>query len=216
MTDASEPTDDLPAVASAGAVAESQRTRLMDAMQALCHEVTYANVKIGDVTARARVAKRTFYVHFVDKEDCFLAVYERVEAQMFETIAQAAAAHEGPRERIEHAIAALLGAMTDDPSAAHIFVLESSAVGPRASARRMLTLHRFADLYIALHAVVMERYPTPTPMSRIRAFAVVGAIEMPIATILREDGADALPAIASEISEAVYTLVYSPPLESVE
>lgn len=189
---------------------ESQRRRLVDAMEQLCFDQGYANVKIGDLATLARVAKRTFYVHFVEKEDCFLAAYERADAAVFTAIAQAAATQDAPLARIEQGIAALLRLLATQPALAQVFVLESQAVGPRATARRIQTLHRFADLYIALHEVIRERYAPPIPMSRVRAFAVVGAIELPIATVLREDGAAALPALGPEISRAVFTLVHSP------
>lgn len=195
-------------------VAASQRERLLDALVALAAEQGIGVVKIGDLTSRARTAKRTFYVHFDDLESCFLAAYERVDQAAFTAIAEGAAPYDDPFSRISHALAALLECLADHPAEAHLWVLESHKAGPRAVDRRARTMHALADLYIALHAQIDDRFGPSEAMSRTRALSVVGAVDLPISTVLQRDGAAALPALAGELSRAVYLLVYgaAPPV----
>src|ERR687889_66607 len=57
-------------------VRESQRGRLLGAMAACVGESGYADVSVADVIARAGVSRKTFYEHFDNKLECFLAAYD--------------------------------------------------------------------------------------------------------------------------------------------
>ena len=57
-------------------VAESQRERLLVAMADATAAKGYANVAVADVIERAGVSRRSFYEHFANKEECFLAAYD--------------------------------------------------------------------------------------------------------------------------------------------
>ncbi|MDO9356203.1 MAG: TetR/AcrR family transcriptional regulator [Solirubrobacteraceae bacterium] len=199
-------------VADAEPVHAQQRRKLIGAIGDLCLEQGFANVRIGDITSRATVAKRTFYVHFADKEDAFLAAYEEAEQLVLRTLALAAAAQETPYERIQHSLVALLELMAEHPSLPHLLLIEAWTAGPRASVRRTETVERIADLYLALHEVVSDRYAPPAPITRTRALAAVGAVEIPIATTMLREGPSALPALATELSRAVFSLVHGPTL----
>ncbi len=189
-------------------VAASQRARLLDALVALCAESGIESVKIGDLTARARTAKRTFYAHFDDLQQCFVEAYDRIDEAAFTAIGTGAAPHSAPFPRIAGAIESLLAYLAEHPSSANLWVLESHAAGPAAAERRMRTMRQLADLYLALHAQVSDEWKPRTPMSRVRALAVVGAVDLPATTVLRAEGAAALPGMAAELSRAVYLLVY--------
>lgn len=189
-------------------VATSQRTRLIDAMLWLSTEHGYDQVTIGDLTAHARTAKRTFYTHFDTREACFLAAYERIDAAAFDALLQGATSAHEPLPRIERALEGLLGYLAEHPREAQLWVLDSRGVGAEASARRVQTTYRFAELYLALHAAIAPTLDPPVPMGRVRALAVAGAIELPLAAVLQREGAQALPELVGELSRAAYTLVY--------
>ncbi|MEA2379823.1 MAG: hypothetical protein QOD13_3730 [Thermoleophilaceae bacterium] len=57
-------------------VEASQRTRLLEAVGRAVAERGYAAATIDDVVRGAGVSKKTFYDHFADKQECFLAAYE--------------------------------------------------------------------------------------------------------------------------------------------
>src|ERR671932_1794815 len=57
-------------------VLASQRERMIDAVAATVARKGYVATTVGDVVARAGVSRKTFYEHFQDKEDCFLAAFD--------------------------------------------------------------------------------------------------------------------------------------------
>lgn len=189
-------------------VAASQRERLLDALVELSFEHGFAAVKIGDLTARARTAKRTFYVHFDGLDDAFIAAYDRIDHATFDALAQGAAQHTEPYPRIRGALRGLLDHLASHPAAANLWALESMAAAPRVAKRRLQTMHAFADLYISLHAQIADALRPAVPMSRIRALSVVGAVDQPLTTTLRESGAAAIPALEPDLSRSIYLLVY--------
>src|ERR687893_3211952 len=73
-------------------VAASQRARLLEAVGRAVAEKGYAGATIDDVVRRAGVSKKTFYEHFADKEECFLAAYEAASEEL---LARVREAHEG-------------------------------------------------------------------------------------------------------------------------
>lgn len=174
----------------------------------LSTEQGFDQVTIGEITARARTAKRTFYAHFADREACFLAAYERVDGAAFAALFQGASSAREPLPRIEAALGALLGYLAAHPREAQLWVLEAQRAGSRPAMARVQTMRRLAELYLALHAEIEATLDPPVPMARTRALAVAGALELPIAVTLADEGAAALPALAGELSRAAYTLVY--------
>ena len=85
-------------------VEASQRTRLLEAVGRAVAERGYAAATIDDVVRRAGVSKKTFYDHFADKQDCFLAAYEAASEELLERVREAhasrgrlARAHAGGR-----------------------------------------------------------------------------------------------------------------------
>src|SRR5579872_4417770 len=60
-----------------GQVSEIQRSRMLTAAAEAVEEVGYARLTVAQVIARARVSRKTFYDLFEDREDCFLAVFDR-------------------------------------------------------------------------------------------------------------------------------------------
>ncbi len=75
-------------------VAASQRTRLLEATGRAVAEKGYAAATIDDIVRGAGVSKKTFYEHFSDKLDCFLAAYEAASDELLAHVraAQEAAA----------------------------------------------------------------------------------------------------------------------------
>ena len=67
-------------------VAASQRTRLLEAVGRAVADKGYAAATIDDIVRDAGVSKKTFYEHFSDKLDCFLAAYEAASDELLEHV----------------------------------------------------------------------------------------------------------------------------------
>src|SRR5689334_17071842 len=79
-------------------VSAVQRERLLAAMLRATAELGYREVSVQDVLERSGVSRPTFYEHFENKEDCFLAAYDSAAARLRAQVEGAAEAGEGWRE----------------------------------------------------------------------------------------------------------------------
>jgi AcrR family transcriptional regulator len=70
-------------------VAASQRTRLLEGTGRAVADKGYAATTIEDIVRGAGVSKKTFYEHFSDKLDCFLAAYEAASDELLEHVRRA-------------------------------------------------------------------------------------------------------------------------------
>src|SRR6476659_5078578 len=69
-------------------VVASQRGRMIEAMAETVAEKGYAATTVADVVARAGVSRKTFYEHFADREECFLAAYDAAVDALFARVAE--------------------------------------------------------------------------------------------------------------------------------
>ena len=56
--------------------AQDHRLRLLRALEHVLSEKSYRDVTLSDITAAAKVSRRTFYEHFANKDECLLALSE--------------------------------------------------------------------------------------------------------------------------------------------
>ncbi len=132
-------------------VAASQRTRLLEAVGRAVAEKGYAAATIDDIVRGAGVSKKTFYEHFQDKLECFLAAYEAASDELYEHVqaaqeaAPAAGARSGWLERTHAGIHAYLRWLAAEPALAKVFLIEIAAAGPDALACRERLRDRYAE-----------------------------------------------------------------------
>jgi AcrR family transcriptional regulator len=133
-------------------VAESQHTRLLEAVGRSVAEKGYAATTIDDIVRGAGVSKKTFYEHFQDKLGCFLAAYEAASDELYEHVraAQDGVASSGADAktwlaRTHAGIHAYLRWLAAEPALARVFLIEVAAAGPEALARRERLRDRYAE-----------------------------------------------------------------------
>ena len=125
-------------------VAASQRNRLLSAMAHVVADKGFAAVSVADVVARAGVSRKTFYVHFADKLDCFLAAYDLGVEVLLRMIREAGEGVTDPRELVRARVRAYLGTLAAEPEFARTFLMEINAAGERALERRTAVHEQFA------------------------------------------------------------------------
>jgi AcrR family transcriptional regulator len=126
-------------------VLASQRARMLDAIAGAVADKGYARTSVADVLARARVSRETFYEHFRDKEDCFLAAYEASALMLLDAATAASAAGASPLERFERALGAYLDALSQGGPLARVYIIDVYAGGEPALRRRVEIFERFVD-----------------------------------------------------------------------
>ena len=155
-------------------VAESQRTRLLDALVEQVAQHGYAKVRVGAVTRGAGVSLSTFYQHFDSKEACFLAAYDSVCEGLVSDMVRASEGVTSLEEGIRRAADGYLGWFADRPTAARTFLVEVRGAGPAALQRRAEAVERFVDVASAS----LRRTGRPDlPPPRARLLAILGSVE---------------------------------------
>jgi AcrR family transcriptional regulator len=156
-------------------VSAVQRERLLAGMLRATAQLGYREVSVQDVLDRAGVSRPTFYEHFENKDDCFLAAYDSAAARLRARVEGAAAGGTGWRESLRLGLEQLLRFVGEDPDAAISLIVDARAACPPALARRDELLDHFAS---RLDSQVRAETPPGEPApSAIAAAGIVGGIE---------------------------------------
>ena len=174
-------------------VAASQRTRLLDAVGRAVADKGYSGATIDDIVRAAGVSKMTFYQHFRDKEDCFVAAYEAAGEELFERVRAANTRPEGWLERTAAGIRAYLTWLAGDPALARAFLIEVAAAGPRAAECRERVRDRYAELMRELEDDARADIPSLPRLPAEIFHALVAAVDDLVVRRIRESGAEDLP-----------------------
>jgi AcrR family transcriptional regulator len=127
------------------------RERLLTGMaQAIREHGGLKPVTVAEVVRHAHTSRRTFYQHFADRDDCFLALFDVVSSALLERIADAATG-DGPfGDRVDRAVAAYLGAVAAEPVLTRACIQETPAMGPAGMARVQALHERWARQIVLL------------------------------------------------------------------
>src|ERR671914_1505867 len=171
-----------------GVVAASQRTRLLEAVGRAVAEKGYSRATIEDIVRGAGVSKKTFYDHFSDKLDCFLAAYEAASDELLARLREAQSGPEGWLERTRAGIAAYLRWLAAEPALARVYLLEVAAAGPVAAERRERLRDRYADLLRDLQDDARAEIPALPRLPDEVFHALVAAVDEAVVRRIRESG----------------------------
>ncbi len=159
-------------------VLASQRGRMLDAICQAVAEKGYARTAVADVIERAGVSRETFYEHFADKEECFLAAYELAD----------------PLERYDRAMAAYLETMSRERAYTRVFLIDVYGAGPAALARRFQVFQGFVDL-------IAEIFGARSAADRALCEALVGAVSSLVTIRVAVGKFGELPGLRGQIRE---------------
>jgi AcrR family transcriptional regulator len=186
------------------------RARLTAGMAEAIADKGYAATTIADVVRRARVSKRTFYEHFADKEECFLALYSDSSDQLLGLIAEAAGGDEAWELRAEAAARAYFSRLASEPALTRAALVEIQAAGARALALRREVQRRYADLLVALSARAAAEEDGLRPLSPTMATAVVGGLNELMLEAVEEGREARLPELADAAVQLLRALLLRP------
>jgi AcrR family transcriptional regulator len=176
-------------------VVSSQRERLLDATSRAVSELGYPGLTVAAILQRAGVSRKTFYEHFADKEECFLAAYDVVSAGLLHGVSQA---YEQPapwRDRVRAGLAEFLRLLAAEPAFARMCIVEVLAAGPRALQRRDDAMRMFTVFF---DAGGDELPPGITPPPLVSE-SVVGALYEIIYARIRRGETDELPSLLDDL-----------------
>jgi AcrR family transcriptional regulator len=152
--------------------------RLLEGFSAAVSERGYASTTIAHIVKHARVSKRTFYEHFEDKEDCFLALYAEATEILRRGVEHALSAPAASwQKQLEAGLDAYLSALGQNPALTRACLLEIQAAGPRALELRLDGHAKFAMLLRDFVERTRTKHPDVRPLTAPMATAVVGGID---------------------------------------
>ncbi|HEX6602757.1 MAG TPA: TetR/AcrR family transcriptional regulator [Solirubrobacterales bacterium] len=152
-----------------------QRERLIIAMLNAAAELGYLETNVQDVIDRAGVSRPTFYEHFSNKEDCFLAAFD-TSAERLRKKVDAAARKGGDvwRDRIRYSLEAVLRFASREPDTARTMIVEARAASTTAVRRRVELMDHFAR---CLQTQARELLPERRLEANLTASGIVGGVE---------------------------------------
>lgn len=165
-------------------VQQHQRARLFAAIVALVEEQGYPATSLTQIVKKAGVARHTFYEHFKDKEDLFLAVFDEAVERAVRVAQEAIEGEAGSWEaRFDAAVGAVLAEMAKDPSLARVCLVETQSAGLVAMERYQEAVQAFAALLRADRESDPRRAEVPSSMEEI---VIGGAAWMVIACLTND------------------------------
>jgi len=111
-------------------VAHNQRERLIAGIAEAIAENGYSGTTIAHITSHAAVSRRTFYEHFSSKDECFVAAYDTVMAELRERVGRAFREQSEWPHAVRAGIAAMLAFLVAEPNLARLCMVEALVAGP--------------------------------------------------------------------------------------
>ena len=142
-------------------------------MLELVAENGYAGVSVTAIVKRARVSSKTFYEHFDDCEDCFLATFEQCLSDLKGAVAPAYNREGRWADRVRRALWALLARLDNEPATATLVFLEAPRAGAAVRERRARVTE---ILRVIIDAGRLEATSSCAPPELTNEVVVEGAI----------------------------------------
>jgi AcrR family transcriptional regulator len=136
-----------PEPVSRAEAAVDQRRRILEATADLIAEQGYVSTTIEQIVRAAKVGYATFYKHFADKEEAFIALLDAAIERTAYVVEEAFDGESGPwPDKVGAGLGALLALVAAHPNVARACLIEAPTAGPEAAARHEAALKRFAPL----------------------------------------------------------------------
>jgi AcrR family transcriptional regulator len=188
---------------------QSRRDQLLDAAVWAFARKGYRAASIGDIIARAGVARGTFYLYFDGKEQVFLAVIEEFQQGLEQMLAVPEppvpiADHHG-RAMLQRSFHRWLAFFADHRDAAAVVLKEATSIDPRFEA----SLARLRDIGLDYFAARFRRFQarglvTTALPAELVAHLHLGMVDELVGSyVLRDEAPDinAIHALAGQLAE---------------
>ena len=184
-----------------GFVAHNQRERIFDAIANLTAAKGYPALCLEDIVAEAAVSLQTFYAHFQNKEEAFLATYEVGHARAVAIVSQAALSQGRLTDGVRVGVQALLEFLASEPSYAHLACVDVLIAYPHMAGRIEEANSSYAELLgVGLVEVPSDRMPPP-----VVGEAIVGGVFELLHNYILHGLTHRLPELADHITYLVLT-----------
>jgi AcrR family transcriptional regulator len=122
---------------------ETRRQPILEAMVRVVGRKGYKATSVADVIAEAGASRTTFYKHFEDKHECFLAAYDMAVERILGTVVAKCDGQQPWLVRVRTGLATIVELFALDPELARTAIVEVSAAGADARQRHWDAISRF-------------------------------------------------------------------------
>jgi AcrR family transcriptional regulator len=161
-------------------------------------EKGYAATSVGDVLGEAGSSRATFYKHFDDKLDCFLAAFDLGAERIVAAATDGCETEREWEDKARCGLAAIVGLFAENPGLARATVVEAATAGLEARARYWATVVRLAGLLDGGGRA--PRHADLPPNTGLMAVAAVAGL---IFDKLKEEGDDDLLGLLPDLEFAL-------------
>jgi AcrR family transcriptional regulator len=154
---------------------ETRRREILEAMVQVVGREGYRATSVADVIEQAGVSRTTFYKHFEDKHECFLAAYDLVVERVFAEVIARCDPEQPWLDRVRIGLAAVVELFALDPELARTAIVEVAAAGSDARQRHWDAITRFTG-YLAEGEQLAGERELPGNIGLMAAGAVSGLI----------------------------------------
>jgi AcrR family transcriptional regulator len=154
---------------------ETRRQLILEAMVRVVGRKGYKATSVADVIVEADVSRTTFYKHFEDKHECFLAAYDLVTERVLDAVVANCDAEQPWLERMRVGLATVVELFALDPELARTAIVEVAAAGADARQRHWNAVAKFTEFLADGEGVAGDR-ELPENIALMAAGAVSGLI----------------------------------------
>jgi len=176
----------------------NQHARLLAGVMAVAARIGVQHMRIADVIATAGVSRRTFYEHFTNKDQAFLAAYDAVIDALMDRVAAAFERGRTWPERVTLGLEAFLDHLAEGPDAAHVCIVDVLAAGPEAFEHRERAMRRYRPFIVPAAVDV----PRDLPISELTVETVIGGLYEVVYSRVADGRAAELPALLPQLLHA--------------
>jgi AcrR family transcriptional regulator len=127
------------------ATTESRRQIILEAMIRVVGRKGYKLTSVADVIEEAGTSRTTFYKHFEDKHECFLAAYDMLVERVVDEVVANCNGQQSWLDRVRTGLTTLVELFALDPALARTAIVEVAAAGADARQRHWNAINRFTE-----------------------------------------------------------------------
>ncbi|MGC1850863.1 MAG: TetR/AcrR family transcriptional regulator [Solirubrobacterales bacterium] len=154
---------------------ETRRQLILEAMVRVVGRKGYKPTSVADVIEEAGVSRTTFYKHFEDKQECFLAAYDMLVERVLGEVIASCDAEQTWLERVRVGLTTIVELFALDPELARTAIVEVAAAGADARQRHWNAVTRFTE-FLADGEKLADGRELPENIALMAAGAVSGLI----------------------------------------
>lgn len=124
----------------------AQRSFLLTAMTEAAAAEGFEACRVEDVLERSGLSRSSFYLHFKDKTECFMAAFEVAVDGLLTAAREAVESASEPESRLEAGLDADLGRLSAQPEMGQLALVEIHTAGAKggSASRRLQAVRGFA------------------------------------------------------------------------